>query len=353
MDIKDVKRVNGKRRGVFRTTALVTCALALCVVVLGAYVRLSDAGLGCPDWPGCYGHLLGIPESTQEVKQANSAYPQRAVEADKAWKEVIHRYFAAVLGILIVFLAMVAWRNRTDPGQAVGVPVFLVGLVVFQALLGMWTVTLLLKPVIVMLHLLGGLAIVSLLWWVYLGAGSVRPYHRPHTGRTMVPVLVVGLLLLIGQIILGGWTSANYAALACIDFPTCQGQWWPQMDFREGFVFWRGLGASYEFGVLENPARTAIHLSHRTMAVVVVLYWGVLLARLLMKSHLTAALRGAGSVTLLLLLAQLSLGVSNIVLHLPIGIAVMHNGGAALLLLGVITLVFLARSEADRAGKIR
>lgn len=341
--------MNGKLQGIFRTTALIACGLALFVVVLGAYVRLSDAGLGCPDWPGCYGHLLGIPESTQEIERANSTYPQRTMEADKAWKEMAHRYFAAVLGILIVFLALVAWRNRTDPGQAVAVPVFLVGLVVFQALLGMWTVTLLLKPVIVMLHLLGGLFIVSLLWWVYLDAGSVQPDNRPPTGRTMIPMLVTGLLLLIGQIILGGWTSANYAALACADFPTCQGQWWPQMDFREGFVFWRGLGTSYEFGVLENPARTAIHLSHRIMAVVVALYWGVLLVRMLMKSRITAALRRAGIVTGLLLFVQLSLGVSNIVLHLPIGIAVMHNGGAALLLLGVITLVFLERSEAGRA----
>ncbi len=348
-NVQDMKPVNGKLQGIFRATALIACGLALFVVVLGAYVRLSDAGLGCPDWPGCYGHLLGIPESTQEIERANSTYPQRAMEADKAWKEMVHRYFAAVLGILIVFLALVAWRNRTDPGQAVAVPVFLVGLVVFQALLGMWTVTLLLKPVIVMLHLLGGLFIVSLLWWVYLDVGFVQPNNRPSTGRTMIPMLVTGLLLLIGQIILGGWTSANYAALACADFPTCQGQWWPQMDFREGFVFWRGLGTSYEFGVLENPARTAIHLSHRIMAVVVALYWGVLLVRMLMKSRITAALRRVGIVTGLLLFVQLSLGVSNIVLHLPIGIAVMHNGGAALLLLGVITLVFLERSEAGRA----
>ncbi len=338
--------MSGKLHGIFRTGALVTCLLALLVVVLGAYVRLSDAGLGCPDWPGCYGHLLGVPESAQEVEQANTAYPERAVETGKAWKEVIHRYFAGALGLLIAWLALLAWRNRKDPRQAVGVPVFLVALVVFQALLGMWTVTLLLKPVIVMLHLLGGLAILSLLWWMYLGAGGVQRGARQPAER--IVLLGLGLGLLIGQIMLGGWTSANYAALACTDFPTCQGQWWPQADFREGFVFWRGLGTNYEFGVLDNPARTAIHLSHRVMAVVVALYWLLLLAFFLAGSRTGTALRSASTVTLLLLVAQLTLGVSNVVLHLPVSVAVLHNGGAALLLLAVITLIFLARGAPEK-----
>lgn len=336
----DIKRINR-----FRTLALVSCALALVVVVLGAYVRLSDAGLGCPDWPGCYGHLLGVPESTQEILQANQAFPERAVEADKAWKEMIHRYAAGVLGILIVFLAAMALRNRKDPGQPVVLPVFLVFLVIFQSLLGMWTVTLLLKPVIVMLHLIGGFAVLSLLWWTYLAIGTERLIYRQRLDPAVLSMLVIGLLLLIGQIILGGWTSANYAALACTDFPTCQGQWWPPMDFREGFVFWRGIGTNYEFGVLDNPARTAIHLSHRYMAVVVAAYWAVLLVWLLATSSATVSLRIASAVTLLLLLIQLTLGVSNIVLHLPIAVAVMHNGGAALLLLSVVALVYLARSE--------
>lgn len=337
--------MNNKRKNRFRTLALFSCALALLVVVLGAYVRLSDAGLGCPDWPGCYGHLLGVPESTQEILQANQAFPERAVEEDKAWKEMIHRYAAGVLGILIVFLAVMALRNRKDPGQPVGLPVFLVFLVIFQSLLGMWTVTLLLKPVIVMLHLIGGFAVLSLLWWTYLATGTERLIYRQRLDPAVLPMLVIGLLLLIGQIILGGWTSANYAALACTDFPTCQGQWWPPMDFKEGFVFWRGLGTNYEFGVLDNPARTAIHLSHRYMAVVVAAYWAVLLAYLLVTSTATASLRIASVVTLLLLLIQLTLGVSNIVFHLPIAVAVLHNGGAALLLLSVVTLVYLAHSE--------
>ena len=339
------RQMDSKRINRFRNLALFSCALALLVVVLGAYVRLSDAGLGCPDWPGCYGHLLGVPESVQEIQQANQAFPERAVEADKAWKEMLHRYVAGILGILIVFLAAMALRNRKDPGQPVALPVFLVFLVVFQSLLGMWTVTLLLKPVIVMLHLIGGFAVLSLLWWTYLATGTERMIYRQRLDPAILPLLVIGLLLLIGQIVLGGWTSANYAALACTDFPTCQGQWWPPMDFREGFVFWRGLGTNYEFGVLDNPARTAIHLSHRYMAVVVAAYWAVLLAYLLVTSTATASLRIASVVTLLLLLIQLTLGVSNIVLHLPIAVAVLHNGGAALLLLSVVTLVYLAHSE--------
>ncbi len=338
-------QMDSKRINRFRTLALFSCALALLVVVLGAYVRLSDAGLGCPDWPGCYGHLLGVPESTQEILQANQAFPERAVEADKAWKEMIHRYLAGVLGILIVFMAAMALHKRKDPGQPVSLPVFLVFLVVFQSLLGMWTVTLLLKPVIVMLHLIGGFAVLSLLWWTYLATGTERLIYRQRLDPAILPMLVIGLLLLIGQIILGGWTSANYAALACTDFPTCQGQWWPPMDFREGFVFWRGIGTNYEFGVLDNPARTAIHLSHRYMAVVVAAYWAILLVYLLATSGATASLRFTSVVTLLLLLVQLTLGVSNIVLHLPVAVAVMHNGGAALLLLSVVTLVYLARSE--------
>lgn len=334
--------VNDKLRKTFYITALFTCALALVVIVLGAYVRLSHAGLGCPDWPGCYGHLLGVPESTQEIEQANTAYPQRVVESDKAWKEVIHRYLAGALGLLIIFLAIMAMKNRNAPRQPIRLPLFLVGLVIFQALLGMWTVTLLLKPVIVMLHLLGGLAILSLLWWLFLTTKPMTVDEQQSTITSMRPIIVFGLLLLVGQIILGGWTSANYAALACPDFPTCQGQWWPETDFKEGFVFWRGLGINYEFGVLDDAARTAIHLSHRLLAIVVAVYWLIVLSRILIGSDTTVTLRKVAGITLLLLLAQLTLGISNTVLHLPIGIAVMHNGGAALLLLSVITLIYFS-----------
>ncbi|MDH3607813.1 MAG: COX15/CtaA family protein [Gammaproteobacteria bacterium] len=326
----------------FKKIALISVLLALVVVVLGAYVRLSHAGLGCPDWPGCYGHLVGVPESTAEIDIANQAYPERAVEAGKAWKEVIHRYFAGALGLLILLLAILAIKNRKHPGQPVWLPIVLVGLVIFQALLGMWTVTLLLKPVIVMLHLLGGLTIVALLWWLVLKSSNQQPSTD---SKKLTPVLVLGLVLVVGQIVLGGWTSTNYAALACPDFPTCQGEWWPETDFKEGFVFWRGLGQNYEFGVLDNPARTAIHLSHRLFAIVVAVFWLFVLLRIMKRDNSSPNMRQLATITLLLLLAQIALGVSNIVMKLPISVAVMHNGGAALLLLSAVTLIYYSRLE--------
>jgi len=323
---------------------MLACGLALVVIVLGAYVRLSHAGLGCPDWPGCYGHLLGIPESNQEINQANQAYPERAVEAAKAWKEVIHRYFAAALGVLILLLALIAFAQRNKQDLHLKLPILLVGLVIMQGLLGMWTVTLLLKPVIVMLHLLGGLSILSLLWWLVLNTPKRQTTESQQTlihNNKLLSLLIVGLTLLIGQIMLGGWTSTNYAALACADFPTCQGQWWPETNFKEAFIFWRGLGQNYEFGVLDNPARTAIHLSHRIFAIVVALYW-LFTLMFALRNHASTVRKSAAAVGVLLI-AQIGLGISNIVFHLPISIAVMHNAGAALLLLSVITLIHNAR----------
>ena len=326
----------------FRKIALFATLLALTVVVMGAYTRLSHAGLGCPDWPGCYGHILGVPESSSEIDKANQDFPQRAVESGKAWKEMIHRYLAEGLGLLIVVLAIVAIKNRKDTKQALWLPIILVGLVIFQGLLGMWTVTLLLKPVIVMLHLLGGLSILALLWWLVLRSSQQQILIRKNS---LTPVLAVGLLLLVVQILLGGWTSANYAALACPDFPTCQGEWWPETDFKEGFVFWRGLGQNYEFGVLDNPARTAIHLSHRMFAIAVAVFWLLLLLRIMKRNNSSSNLHQLATITLLLLFAQIALGISNVVMKLPISVAVMHNGGAALLLLSVVTLIYYSRLE--------
>ncbi len=326
----------------FRKIALLSTLLALIVVVMGAYTRLSDAGLGCPDWPGCYGHLLGVPETNAEIDRANQAFPERAVESAKAWKEMIHRYLAEGLGLLILILAIVAIKNRKDENQALWLPLALVALVIFQGLLGMWTVTLLLKPVIVMLHLLGGLCILALLWWLVLQSS---PQQTLGTQNSLTSILVVGLILLVVQILLGGWTSANYAALACPDFPTCQGVWWPATDFKEGFVFWRGLGQNYEFGVLDSPARTAIHLSHRMFAIVVAVFWLAMLLRIMVGHKSSSNMRQIATITLVFLIAQIALGISNVVMKLPISVAVMHNGGAALLLLSVVTLIFYARRE--------
>ena len=286
--------------------------------------------------------MLGVPESSSEIDQANQDFPERAVEIDKAWKEMIHRYLAEGLGLLILILAFVAIKNRKQTNQALWLPIFLVGLVIFQGLLGMWTVTLLLKPIIVMLHLLGGMSILALLWWLVLQTSAKQ---TTISSTSLTSILLVGLFLLVVQILLGGWTSANYAALACPDFPTCQGRWWPPTDFKEGFVFWRGLGQNYEFGVLDNPARTAIHLSHRIFAIVVAIFWVVVSLRIMMSKYLSSNMRQLAIITLLLLFAQIVLGISNVVMSLPISVAVMHNGGAALLLLSVVTLIFYSRLE--------
>lgn len=325
------------QQGYFKLS-LFAALLALSVVLLGAYTRLGDAGLGCPDWPGCYGHL-DVPEAEHEVAAAEQAFPERPVEAAKAWKEMVHRYFAGTLGLVILALMLIRLMSQriTRPGKAL--PVALVALVIFQAALGMWTVTLLLKPVVVMGHLLGGFATLSLLW---LMVSMQRQWFNYDSSAlaNLKPLAWLGMVLLIAQISLGGWTSSNYAALACTDFPTCHGQWLPEADFAEGFVLWRGLGVNYEFGVLDNPARVAIHLTHRIGALVVFLYLSFLTWKVWSVSRGTGRNLAIAIGTLLLL--QVTLGILNVVMHLPLGIAVAHNGVAALLLLAMVTLTHAA-----------
>lgn len=320
---------------------LIAAILAWGVVSLGAYVRLSDAGLGCPDWPGCYGHI-GVPDEAHEVNAATAAFPQRPVEAHKAWKEMIHRYFAGTLGLLILVIAILSWTRRREPEQPTILPWFLVGLVVFQALLGMWTVTLLLKPLVVVAHLLGGMATLALLWWLMLRQSGwllkpswVTLVHKVSHLRT---VAMVALIVVVTQIFLGGWVSANYAALACTDFPTCHGQWWPaNMNFAEGFTFWHEIGKNYEFGIFSPEARTAVHVIHRVGAIVTFLVIAWLALRMFLANlNYPTAIR-VTIVMLVVLLVQISLGTANVVHSLPIGVAVAHNSVAALLLLTVVT----------------
>jgi cytochrome c oxidase assembly protein subunit 15 len=310
---------------------LFTCVLAFAVILLGAYTRLADAGLGCPDWPGCYGHLT-VPPSEEHVVD-KTYLEQRALEPEKGWKEMVHRYFAGSLGLAILAIMVWSWlRRRRDPDQPVWLPTLLLALVIFQAALGMWTVTLLLKPVVVMGHLLGGFATFSLL--VLLALRTARRPAPGGDGRWRTAAMA-GLLILVVQIALGGWTSSNYAALACLDFPTCQGSWTPEMDFDEAFVMWRGLGVNYEYGVLEHPARTAIHVTHRIGALVTFLYLGWLTVSILRAG---GPLAGAALLIGGLLLVQVALGIGNVLLHLPLGVATAHNGVAALLLVSLVYL---------------
>ncbi|MFT6031076.1 MAG: cytochrome c oxidase assembly protein subunit 15 [Oleiphilaceae bacterium] len=319
----------------YRLSLAATC-LALCVTVLGAYVRLSDAGLGCPDWPGCYDQILA-PTADHEVHQANQAYPDRPVEVHKAWKEMAHRYLASALGFVILILAFLAIKNKREPNQALWLPLALVLVVCFQGALGMWTVTLLLKPAIVTLHLLGGMFTVALLSWLTLSQKFPKDQRITSSALTK-NWAIFALIILCFQISLGGWTSTNYVALHCYDLPTCQGEWLPPMDFKEGFTIWRELGVDYEGGLLSLEAGTAVHLTHRIGAIISLLVIGVL-AWLLFQIKQPLAKRLA-IILVFVLAAQLTLGLLNIILVLPLVIAVAHNGGAALLL---ITLVAINR----------
>jgi cytochrome c oxidase assembly protein subunit 15 len=315
----------------FRNLTLLAVVLALIVVVLGAYVRLSDAGLGCPDWPGCYGNL--ILDETDAGKADAAANFERPLEASKAWKEMIHRYLASILGLVILILTFWACK-RPETGQR-GLTIGLSLLVMFQGALGMWTVTLLVKPAIVMSHLLGGLATLSLLLLLFLRTKDMRLTATTQVGG-LKKLATIGLVILVVQIALGGWTSTNYAALACPEFPTCFGYSWnPDVDYKEGFVLWRGLGVDYEFGVLNNQARAAIHWVHRIGALVTTVVLSIL-AIMLVRAH---AIKEAILVAVLLG-AQVLLGILNVRLNLPLDTAVAHNGVAALLLLVLVYVNF-------------
>ena len=310
--------------------------LAFFVVLLGAYVRLSDAGLGCPDWPGCYGRLL-VPQDQTAIANANTAYPERPVEIAKAWKEMVHRYLAVLLGLLILVIAWFAWRAR-KLSESYSLCYWLVGVVIFQGILGMWTVTLLVKPAIVLLHLVGGFTTLALLWWLRLSTATND--SRVRLSKQLGYIAKFGLCVLLIQILLGGWTSTNYAALSCPDFPTCQTKWWPSMDFSDAFTFWRELGINYEGGVLSNPSRVAIHVSHRIGAIVTTLVLlGVVFAAW-RERHASSIAAGSSVALLALLTIQVGLGLGNIFLSLPMSVATAHNGGAALLVLALVYIIF-------------
>jgi len=370
----------------FHRIAWLAVALALCVIVFGAFVRLSNAGLSCPDWPTCYGKAAWPTHAEQIVDHA--ATQIRPVDPSKAWREQFHRHIAAGLGLLVFALALLAARKRrfglarvigSAALVAIAIPLYMQGqhlassvlvaiaeatllwaalrwsnldlaraavltlaVIIFQAMLGMWTVTWLLKPVVVMGHLLGGLLTFSLLTWMAWRATDIP--IRIGNAAKLRRMLIAGVVLLGVQIALGGWTSANYAALACgTDFPKCAGAWWPAHDFREGFVLWRGIGVDYEGGILDNQARVAIQLAHRLMALLVFGHVLALAIRLLRSP----GLRGWGTLLGLLLFAQIGLGIANVLLSLPLHVAVLHNAGATALLFVLVSL--LARVRAPDA----
>ena len=310
------------------------------VVVVGAYVRLSDAGLGCPDWPGCYGELtphLAQDDIAKAVEDQGGTHGP--VSLGKAWKEMFHRYIAGGLGLVILAIAVTAWLRRRELRQSPLLATSLLVLVMFQAALGMWTVTLLLKPVIVTLHLLGGLTTLALLAWLGLRQETFKPV--PAAAMRLRPWALLTLLIVVGQIMLGGWVSTNYAALACVDFPTCHGQWLPEMDFYHGFQLVRELGMTAAGTHLSYDAITAIHWTHRVGAVVTFLCAGGF-ALVLLR---TAGLAGYGAVLLAVLLLQVALGIANVVAGLPLAVAAAHNAGAAILLVTAVVINFALRRK--------
>jgi cytochrome c oxidase assembly protein subunit 15 len=316
----------------FKRLVLIGVILALSVVVLGAYVRLTDAGLGCPDWPGCYGTLT-VPQSEAAILQAQAAYPESTVLVGKAWREMAHRYLAGTLGLIVLAIATFGWAARKEIQVSAWTPSFLLLLISFQAMLGMWTVTMLLKPAIVSAHLLGGMATLGLLTWL-------AHRHWGHSSATIIKpgrlknVLRFALLILFTQIFLGGWTSTNYAALACTDFPTCHGQWLPAMDFKDAFHLLRELGQSANGGVLSLAAITAIQWTHRVGALITFIYLGLLALNVLKYWQL----KQLGIALLFVLCVQIGLGIANLVLHLPLVLAVAHNFTAGLLLIILVML---------------
>jgi len=372
-----------------RRLAVLATLLCLSVVVFGGFVRLGHAGLSCSDWPTCYGKAAW-PTKEHEIATANIDFPQRAVEVSKAWREQLHRHLAAVLGSLILALALISnWQDRRrrwliiacvpvlifaillyNPGGlplpsmpftafliAAGVELALVAaafsaragttarltllllaLVIFQALLGKWTVTMLVKPIIVMAHLIGGLSVLGLLGYLVL---SLRRVAAPAVSSRAPkrPLVIAVFVLLTIQIALGGWVSSNYAALACPDFPACQGRWLPKTDFSEAFVLWRGVGVDYEGGVLDGPARVAIHLTHRWFALIA----GLALFWLAWRAWREPALRAAGGALALVTAGQMALGISNVVFGLPLWVATAHNAGAAGLTLLMVYLLWRTR----------
>ncbi len=319
-----------------RRIALCGVALAVVVVVLGAFTRLVDAGLGCPDWPGCYGHLLW-PNTAEEIARADEVFPSAPVDLDKTWPEMVHRYFAGSLLLLVLGLTVFSRIRKSDlvDDQLPGICLALLVLIICQAAFGAWTVTLKLWPQVVTAHLLGGFATLALLWAIFLRTGGVGALTLATSDYAQIARLAkLALVVTILQIALGGWVSSNYAALACADFPTCFGSFNPTMDFAGGFDIFQGLGPNYLGGLLDNDARVAIHWTHRLGALVVFAVVGLLAFKLRRHNPLLSGLLAV------ILLLQLLLGSLNVLWALPLTIATLHNACGALLLLAVVTVNF-------------
>ncbi|WP_334187034.1 COX15/CtaA family protein [Noviherbaspirillum sp.] len=328
-------------RNKYRKLIWVTLFLTFDLIMFGAFTRLTDSGLGCPDWPGCYGHANPL-QALDQIRAAEAAMPDGPVTVMKAWIEMIHRYLAMGVGVLILAIMTIAWlrwtkSKRTDERFSPWFPTLLLLFVCVQGAFGAWTVTLKLQPVIVTIHLVLGMGLLGMLTW--MAASQSRHAPIAQNAVSMRMPAVIAMLLLSVQIALGGWVSTNYAALACMDFPLCHGQLLPQMDFANGFTLWRHLGKTADGEYLPFPALTAIHWVHRSFAFVVIAF----LAWLAHKAMRIDGLRKTGLWILVVMTIQLLTGLTTIFLQWPLALAVAHNGGAALLVLLLTMLNYKAR----------
>lgn len=328
------------KRKYLTLAALGACFFSLTVIGLGAFTRLMDAGLGCPDWPGCYGHLTA-PMTAFAREQASSLYPAGTLDVFKAWAEMIHRYFAGSLGLMIlVILCLIFSKDLRSRGNIV-LGVSILGLLLYQILLGQWTVTYKLLPIVVTQHLLGGFLILAVLWLIYLNNTDPSPGHMVVQPKGVKISAVIGLILVLGQIFLGAWTSTNYASFSCPDFPFCMNTHpLMTMNFSEAFTLFTPIGINYEGGILSEEARQTIQMTHRLGALIVTLYLIVFTA--FFMKNLRANYELLKSIYLIcgLLFIQLCLGIVNVIYKLPLVTAIGHNLIAVVLLLSMVTLVF-------------
>jgi heme a synthase len=320
----------------YRKLVWVTLFLTFDLIMFGAFTRLTDSGLGCPDWPGCYGHANPL-QAHADIHAAETAMPTGPVTVMKAWIEMIHRYLAMGIGVLIIALMAIAWRRRLQSERqemkfSPLFPTLLFAFVCLQGAFGAWTVTMKLQPVIVTIHLMLGMTLLALLTWFGARLSDHPPMSQAAAALRIPATLALALLVI--QIALGGWVSSNYAALACTDFPLCQGAILPPMDFANGFSLWRDLGMTAKGDYLPFPALTAIHWMHRAFALIVVM----LVAWLSLRAFKIDALRKTARWLLIMIALQFTIGVSTIFLQLPLALAVAHNGGAALIMLLLVTL---------------
>ena len=317
-----------------KNLSLFGICMAFVVIALGAWTRLVDAGLGCPDWPGCYGFVV-FPINEAEIAIAESRYPTFPYDINKAIPEVVHRYFAAALGLLAIFLVYLSFRKTNDKSIQ-GWSCFLLIFICLQGTFGYLTVSLKLLPIIVTIHLFGGFTTLLLLYFIYLKSRNFEIFNQINISNLKL-ISGIALAVLVFQIFLGVWTSTNYASLACADFPTCQGSYLPEMDFKNGFNLNQEVGPNYLYGLLDNPARVAIHYSHRISALLVTFIFLILMSRLWFSEAAPLA-----STLGILLLTQITLGIINVVYVLPLYVAIAHNLVAACLLLATFTVNYLA-----------